>query len=151
MKAIHIKSASFQDAIWPEIRAIRDLVFIQEQAVSEEEEYDEYEAVSRHFCAYVVGKPAGTARWRRTEKGIKLERFAVLKESRKLGVGRALVGAVLQDVFQQEAAPGSIYLHAQLHAIPFYEKSGFEAFGDIFSEADILHRIMYFTGEAPEA
>lgn len=149
MDVIQVRPAIYQDSRWTEIRTIREVVFIQEQAVSEEEEYDEYEAVSRHFCAYLGAMPAGTARWRRTEKGIKLERFAVLKEFRMHGVGRALVEAVLKDVFQMETKPGTIYLHAQLQAIHFYEKSGFVAFGEVFSEADILHRIMYFENNEP--
>ena len=143
---MEIQAARYLDTNWPEIRNIRNRVFIEEQAVSPEEEYDEFEEESRHFLAIMNGEAAGTARWRKTEKGIKLERFAVLKEFRGKGVGRALVQAVLQDVMEMVSQPGLIYLHAQVQAIPFYTKLGFEASGPEFSEADIRHRKMHFTG-----
>ncbi len=142
---IKISKASFEDQHWKDIRAIRDVVFVEEQAVSPEEEYDEFENTSRHFLALLDGVPAGTARWRRTENGIKLERFAVKKEFRGFGVGKALVDAVLSDVNPGANAGTRIYLHAQLHAIPFYAGSGFEAFGEEFIEADIRHRKMQYT------
>lgn len=134
----------FEDESWPLIRMIRDRVFIEEQAVSPEEEFDAFESTSRHFLAFLDGIPAGTARWRQTENGVKLERFAVLREFRKSGVGRALILRVLEDVHTEIREPALIYLHAQLHAIPFYEKSRFEVFGEEFSEANIRHRKMRF-------
>jgi predicted GNAT family N-acyltransferase len=141
---ITIERCHCGDAYWEEIRTIRDLVFIEEQKVSPEEEYDEFEESSRHFLAFIQGKPAGTARWRRTENGIKLERFAVLKECRGMGVGKALVGAVISDVKSQIEKAETMYLHAQVHAIPFYEGCGFLVFGEEFSEAGISHRKMKF-------
>src|SRR5690554_7216493 len=80
---------------------IRHVVFVKEQEVSPEEEYDEFESISTHFLAQVDGQPAGTARWRNTGKDIKLERFAVLKPMRGKGVGQALVKAVLEDINTQ--------------------------------------------------
>ena len=146
---VEVKKAAFQGPHWKQIREIRDVVFIEEQAVDPEEEFDDFEASSRHFCGFFLEKPAGTARWRRTEKGIKLERFAVLKNYRNKGLGRALVAAVLKDVFEDNFQAEEIYLHAQVHAIPFYESCGFEARGETFSEAGILHRIMFYTGNQP--
>lgn len=143
---LQLKKTTFEDEFWPDIRQIRDRVFIDEQEVSPEEEFDEYEQASRHFLALLNGKPAGTARWRQTEKGVKLERFAVLKEYRKYGVGMALVKEVLADVLAEIPEPKLIYLHAQSHAISFYEKCGFVAVGEEFSEANILHRKMYHPG-----
>ena len=58
---------------------IRKNVFVIEQEVDPAKEYDEFEDSSTHFLASVEGSPAGTARWRFTKNGIKLERFAVLK------------------------------------------------------------------------
>ena len=66
------------------VRAIREKVFIVEQNVPEEVEIDEYEDSSNHVIALLDEKCIGTARWRNTEEGIKLERFAVLKEKREL-------------------------------------------------------------------
>ncbi|WP_017731555.1 GNAT family N-acetyltransferase [Nafulsella turpanensis] len=121
--------------------AIREKVFVEEQKVSKEEEYDEFEESAVHFLAYnKEGKAGGTARWRFTDKGVKLERFAVLKENRGSGIGSALVARVLEDVQEQSETSGkSIYLHAQLTAVPLYEKFGFRKKGDQFDECGIMH------------
>lgn len=121
--------------------AIREKVFVEEQQVSKEEEYDEFEKTATHFLAFTkAGLPAGTARWRFTDKGIKLERFAVLEENRGTGVGSALVAAVLEDVMAHpESAGKDIYLHAQLTAVPLYAKFGFQAKGEQFEECNIWH------------
>ncbi|MBO0933655.1 GNAT family N-acetyltransferase [Fibrella aquatilis] len=120
--------------------AIRRAVFVHEQCVSPEDEYDEFEGSSTHFLVRLEGKPVGTARWRRTSKGIKLERFAVLAEARGNGVGKVLVQAVLTDVFNQQPEPiESIYLHAQLSAMPLYAHFGFLPVGPQFDECGIMH------------
>lgn len=120
--------------------AIRKTVFVEEQRVPEEEEYDEFEKTSRHFLAHSGAIPCGTARWRFTEGGVKLERFAVLPDFRSQGVGSALVRAVLADLAAQpEAAGKTRYLHAQVTAVPLYAKFGFEAVGELFYECDIAH------------
>jgi predicted GNAT family N-acyltransferase len=120
---------------------IREKVFVEEQQVSKEEEYDEFEESSTHFLAFnEKGVPAGTARWRFTHKGIKLERFAVLRENRGSGVGMALVASVLEDVASHPESEGKkIYLHAQLTAVPLYAKFGFEKKGEQFEECNIWH------------
>jgi predicted GNAT family N-acyltransferase len=119
---------------------IRDIVFVQEQQVPAEEEYDEYENISRHFIAFDNEEACGTARWRYTDKGIKLERFAVLQNYRSRKVGSALVKAVIDDIKKQEyASDKTLYLHAQLTAIPLYSKFGFKIVGDMFEECNIKH------------
>ncbi len=122
---------------------IRETVFVREQKVAPEEEYDEFESESIHFLARVGNEPAGTARWRHTDKGIKLERFAVLQPMRGRGVGQALVKAVLDDIDSSPARAGTtLYLHAQLPAVPLYEKFGFMKEGEIFIECNIAHYAM---------
>lgn len=119
---------------------VREQVFVVEQEVDPAEEYDEFEQSSTHFLAWLDDQPVGTARWRFTSNGVKLERFAVLKEARGKGVGQALVGAVLSDIeVTPETAGKQKYLHAQLAAMPLYSKFGFEKEGDIFDECNILH------------
>lgn len=119
---------------------IREVVFVVEQEVDPAEEYDEYEDTSTHFLATIDGAPAGTARWRFTKNGVKLERFAVLKEARGKGVGQALVGAVLADIKANPESEGKTkYLHAQLTAMPLYAKFGFEKVGEMFEECNIQH------------
>ncbi|WP_420146555.1 GNAT family N-acetyltransferase [Spirosoma sp.] len=129
--------------------AIRRQVFVEEQHVDAREEYDEFESTSTHFLARVDGEPAGTARWRRTSNGVKLERFAVLTQFRGYGVGKALVRAVLDDVFSQQPEPiERIYLHAQLTAMPLYAGFGFVPVGPMFEEAGIQHYKMVLPGSA---
>ncbi|MDP4656410.1 MAG: GNAT family N-acetyltransferase [Algoriphagus sp.] len=119
---------------------IRELVFVVEQEVDAAEEYDEFEDSSVHFLAKVEGTPVGTARWRFTQNGVKMERFAVLKVARGKGVGQALVAAVLGDIDQHPDTKGKKkYLHAQIHAMPLYAKFGFQVVGDQFEECAILH------------
>lgn len=114
---------------------IRVKVFVDEQGVDRDLEY-EHEEESTHFIALVGGEEAGTARWRKTEKGIKLERFAVLPDFRSAGVGRELVKAVLNDI---DTKAQKIYLHAQSQVVDFYKKQGFEPEGEEFEEAGIKH------------
>lgn len=129
--------------------AIRRRVFVEEQHVPAEDEYDEFETTSKHFLARVDGVPAGTARWRRTSNGVKMERFAVLSEFRGAGVGKALVRTVLDSVFSQLPEPiESIYLHAQLTAMPLYAGFGFVPTGPQFDECGILHYKMILPASA---
>lgn len=123
---------------------IRKKVFVEEQQVPSDEEYDEFETSSRHFLAYdAQGYPCGTARWRVTPKGVKLERFAVLENQRGKGVGAALVAKVLEDIDQQPDVSDKVkYLHAQLTAMPLYSKFDFKPVGDEFLECGIRHYLM---------
>jgi predicted GNAT family N-acyltransferase len=115
--------------------AIRREVFVGEQNCPPELEW-EHEEESNHFLATVDGVPAGASRWRKTDKGYKLERFAVLKNFRGKGVGQALVQAVLNDLPNDA---DYIYLHAQVDAVTLYERFGFEKTGPEFEEAGIRH------------
>ncbi len=114
---------------------IRKEVFVVEQQVDEKEEY-EFEDESIHFIAKVNGEYAGTARWRVTDKGVKLERFAVKKEFRSIGVGSHLLSTVINDI---PAEHHYLYLHAQLSAMGLYSKYNFVAEGEMFEEAGIQH------------
>ena len=78
----------------------------------------------------------GTARWRHIGDKIKLERFAVLEAYRSQGFGDQILRSILEEVL---AFKKPIYLHAQLRAIPFYERQGFKKIGEMFSECDIDH------------
>jgi predicted GNAT family N-acyltransferase len=123
---------------------IRRRVFVIEQVVDPSEEYDDDDDKCTHFIAYVEGVPAGTARWRFKDKGIiKLERFAVEKDYRGKGVGAALVTNVLADL----PLADKVMMHAQLHAVPFYAKLGFETYGPEFDECGIMHYAMKLAGD----
>ncbi|MSP58452.1 MAG: GNAT family N-acetyltransferase [Flavobacteriaceae bacterium] len=137
---------------------IRRRVFVIEQECPPDEEYDTYEESSRHFLANFKGLPVGTCRFRTTQKGIKLERFAVLKAYRKTGIGAALLQNCLDIISKNmlgydhskstqttTSSVSTIYLHAQEHAMEFYTKYHFIAEGDRFYEAGIPHFAMRFT------
>ena len=123
------------------VHHIRHIVFVEEQHCPPELEY-EFEEESKHFLAFFNHEPSGAARWRKTEKGYKLERFAVLKEMRGKNIGAALLNSVLKDVPKDGS---DIYLHAQLTAKDFYLKYGFKEMGDHFWEAGIEHVKMKWT------
>lgn len=126
---------------------IRNEVFVQEQGVPASEEYDGFDDEAKHFIALHEREYAGTARYRRTEKGIKLERFAVLAKHRRKGVGEALLDAVMSDISRDiEMGKAKIYIHAQTQAIPFWETEGFKVEGDEFIEAEIPHFKMVYVG-----
>ena len=134
---ITVLSFGFDDKTHTDIAfEIRRKVFVDEQHVSREEEYDANEEVSRHYLVYADELPVGTARWRKTESGIKLERFAVLKEFRNSGAGTAVLKEVMDDALRTNE---KIYLHAQITAVNFYFKAGFVIEGDEFIEANIRH------------
>lgn len=114
---------------------IRKAVFIEEQKVPEEIEIDAYEDSSSYVLALAEERPVGTARWRTTGEGVKLERFAVLPSYRSRGVGRALVEFVLD---QLQDAP-RVYLNAQEPVVAFYARYGFVPHGRRFHEAGIPH------------
>tara|TARA_B100001109_G_C18861663_1_gene474314 strand:- start:3489 stop:3944 length:456 start_codon:yes stop_codon:yes gene_type:complete len=117
-------------------RKIRELVFVMEQEVDEREEFDNFEKESTHYLLMADNQAVGTARWRFIGDKIKLERFAVLKEFRGKQMGDALLQKVIADVLPFQKP---VYLHAQLKAIPFYSRRGFEKVGELFLECDIEH------------
>lgn len=128
------------EAMLQTVFQIREEVFVIEQQVDPAEEYDEFEDTSVHFLATAEGEPAGTARWRFTQNGVKLERFAVLKPVRGIGVGQALVREVVADISAHPEAKGKLlYMHAQLDAMPLYAKFGFQKVGEMFEECQIQH------------
>jgi predicted GNAT family N-acyltransferase len=141
---IEIVRFGFQDQKLFEIcSSIRTRVFVEEQKVDRELEYD-HEEESHFYLLYFEGIPVATARWRETEKGIKLERFAVLKEFRNRGLGSELLKVVLNDLQNLDE---KIYLHSQLKAVSYYERAGFIKVGEIFSEAGIEHYLMELTNQ----
>lgn len=136
-----VKRFSFQDTEMAEKAfAIRKMVFVEEQGVDPNLEYD-HEEEAHHYLLFLGEKPIATARWRETEKGIKLERFAVLPQFRNRGIGEVILKEVLKDVSSSEKM---IYLHAQTKAVAFYGRNGFYKVGDQFTEAGIWHFLMRY-------
>jgi len=134
-----VKRFSFNDKeLAEQAFAIRRKVFVEEEGVDPDLEYNQEEE-AHHYLLLLGGKALATARWRETDKGIKLERFAVLPEFRNRGLG----GVILKEVINDVVPLGKIiYLHSQLRAVPFYERNGFVKEGDVFFEAGMEHYLM---------
>ena len=132
---IQIIAIKYDSILFDQVRLIREEVFIEEQKVPEEIEY-EFEEESNHYLAFFEEEAIATARYRETEEGIKLERFATLEEFRNKGIGAAILNKILHDIRKEKKL---IYLNAQEFAVPFYQKHGFEVAGEMFMEANIKH------------
>lgn len=133
------KFNSKNNKLMKEAHEIRHKVFVIGQKCPKDLEY-EFEDESTHFIIFNNDKAVGTARYRKTIKGYKLERFAVLERYRGYGYGKNILEAILSDL---KNYTGTIYLHAQVQVQYFYEKLGFIKDGEIFEEAGILHYKMF--------
>lgn len=122
---------------------IRQEVFVIGQNIDPALEYDGKDETALHYLLSENGIPVGTARCRETEKGIKLERFAILQAHRNKGLGSFLLKAVLKDA---KPLNKRIYLHAQKNAASLYLRNGFTAKGESFYEAGIEHIYMEYQG-----
>lgn len=120
-------------------------MFIVEQEVPEDLEIDGLDENCLHVLAEReeagAWRPVGTARLRVTEDGVaKAERVAVDRQVRGLGVGWQLMRRLEKEAWSQ--GHRSVVLGAQLSALPFYEKLGYQAYGGQFMDAGIPHRMM---------
>ena len=131
--------------------AVRKEVFVGEQGVPEDIEYDAYDAGAVHVLAVREdGVPLGTGRLLHGEAAAaknggdasvgSLGRLAVTREARGLGVGAALVRAI-EDAARARGLT-AVDLHAQTQALGFYERLGYAAYGPEFPDAGIPHRSM---------
>lgn len=123
--------------------AIRRTVFVQEQNVPEELEQDEYDATAVHLLAVADGRPIGTARLLIDGTTAKIGRVALLADARGTGAGAALMRAALDELRARGVTTAK--LGAQTHALGFYEKLGFTAYGPEYDDAGIPHRDMSLT------
>lgn len=142
MSGVEIREA-VTHADWQAVRAVRQRVFVEEQACPPEEEWDAHDALEargrtvHHLLAERDGQPVGCARWRPVADAAKLERFAVVPEARGEGLARALVGRTLADA--RAAGHDRFVLHAQTYIAGLYASFGFRPVGDVFDEAGIEH------------
>ncbi|MEV7561929.1 GNAT family N-acetyltransferase [Streptomyces sp. NPDC089795] len=130
--------------------AVRSEVFVVEQSVPESIEYDAYDADAVHVLAVDAdGAPLGTGRLLYGPAAFgktgdptvgSLGRLAVAKSARGLGVGVALVRAIEAEAARRGLT--AVDLGAQTHALGFYERLGYVAYGPEFQDAGIPHRAM---------
>lgn len=121
---------------------LRKIVFIEEQNVSYHEEFDLADKDYTVYLYYVDHTPVATARFKIVDDYAKVGRVCTLKAYRNQGIGFALMQTIINDAFKQGAK--SIVLDSQLTAIPFYERCGFVAEGEIFLDANIEHKRMRY-------
>ncbi|MBY5933594.1 GNAT family N-acetyltransferase [Tateyamaria omphalii] len=121
--------------------ALRRTVFIEEQGVSEAEEVDGRDGDALHVLATLDGVPVGCARILIDGAVAKIGRVCVLKSARGTGLGAAIIETCL-DVARRNKALTRAKLGAQTHALAFYERLGFVAFGPVYDDAGIPHRDM---------
>ncbi|MBV6696245.1 GNAT family N-acetyltransferase [Kitasatospora aureofaciens] len=133
------------------VREVRREVFVVEQNVPEELEYDELDATSEHLLAVGAdGAALGTGRLIFGEQALALTggvegrvllgRLAVVKAARGTGLGAELVRAIEAAGVARGAV--ELELHAQVQALGFYERLGYVAEGPVYDDAGIPHRTM---------
>jgi len=121
--------------------SVRMRVFVKEQKVPAEIELDRDDERAMHFLATLAsGRAVGTARLVVKHGRAKIGRMAVLKSYRRMGIGKQLLKRAIAAAKRLRAQ--SIYLHAQVPVIGFYERLGFQSLGKTFDEAGIAHRKM---------
>ena len=136
MNNLTLRLTSFDEAR-DAIMTVRETVFIQEQHVPVELEWDGLDDAAQHVIALIDNQVVGTARMLVDGH---IGRMAVLKPWRQQMIGTALLQTLLD--YARQAGLQSVFLSAQTSAIPFYEKQGFIASGEIFMDAGIPHKNM---------
>jgi predicted GNAT family N-acyltransferase len=129
------------------LRAIRESVFVREQGVPLELEWDGLDSDCLHLLAE-TGDGAAVGTGRLLPHG-HIGRMAVLPEWRRRGIGRSLLQGLIDAAHQRGVA--RVILNAQTYAIAFYEKAGFEAVGAEFLDAGIPHRRMILQLDHPSS
>lgn len=121
-----------------EIKSIRTVVFVEEQNVPLELEWDGLDPDCTHFIVRSNSKAIATARLKPDGQ---IGRMAVLRPYRGLGIGTKLLTAVLNHA--AKTGLKRVYLHAQVQVIEFYQSFGFITEGEKFMDAGIAHRAMH--------
>ncbi len=137
MSQFKIVSGSWA-ALQQEIKPIRDAVFIQEQQIAPEDEWDAEDAVSLQFAVHDQHRPIATARLLQNNS---IGRVAVLKSHRGLGIGKLLMQAIIQQAKSEQRE--FLKLSSQVHAIQFYASLGFQVQGEEYLDCGIPHIEMY--------
>ena len=122
---------------------IRKKVFVEEQGVPVEAEFDEFDTLNgqcEHILVYYEEYPVGTGRVRVVDGAGKLERICILAPYRKFGLGKVIIKAL--EELAKEKGISRVKLHGQTQAEGFYEKLGYRTSSDVFMEEGIPHVLM---------
>lgn len=134
---VHVVEVAWADYA-ERLRRIRTMVFVHEQQVPEAEEWDGLDVDACHFLAIdAAGRDVGCARLLPTGQ---IGRMAVIAHERGKGIGASLLTAAVTRAGQ--LGHDTVFLHAQSHAVGFYQRAGFMPYGEEYMEAGILHRSM---------
>ena len=117
-----------------DLRIIRTKVFIEEQQVAPDFEWDEIDTTAVHLLAMSENLPIACLRIIKYQK---IGRMAVLKDYRAMGLGMALLLEAIKICKKQGTK--NIYLTAQTHAIGFYKRVGFKEVSAVYQDANIPH------------
>lgn len=113
---------------------IREQVFIQEQGIASEDEWDDFDATAVHFMVYDKEQPIATARLLPQHS---VGRVAVLMPYRKQGIGKILMQHII-DYARNQKLP-YLKLSAQTYVTAFYEALGFKVQGEVYQDCGISH------------
>jgi predicted GNAT family N-acyltransferase len=119
------------------VKPLRYQVFVIEQKVPEDMEWDEFDEIAWHAIVTADNQTIGTGRLIMNDRIAKIGRMAVQPSRRNQGIGRSILNTLIQTA--KEKGAQECILHAQVHAIAFYAKEDFEPHGPIFDEAGIPH------------
>ncbi|ATO19634.1 GNAT family N-acetyltransferase [Acinetobacter sp. LoGeW2-3] len=126
------------DVLATDAKMIREAVFIQEQNIAPEDEWDAKDEVSTHFVAYLNDQAVATARLLTSNS---IGRVAVLKSARGHKVGQCLMQFVID--YARAESRQFVKLSSQVHAIGFYQALGFQLQGEEYLDCGIPHIDMY--------
>ncbi len=120
---------------------VRRKVFIEEQNVPQELEWDKFDSECNHILVTTDNnKPIATGR---IKPDGHIGRMAVLKEYRNSGIGTMMLKGLIKEAKSKQLK--KVYLHAQISAIPFYKKQQFSICSAEFMDAGIPHKTMELT------
>ena len=122
------------DELQNDAKLIREQVFIQEQQIAVEDEWDAEDAVSVHFVVYDQDQPIATARLLQNNS---VGRVAVLKSHRGVGIGKLLMQQIIQQAKHEQRE--FLKLSSQVHAMQFYAGLGFKVEGEQYLDCGIPH------------
>lgn len=134
---IEIKNVSYTKQTKDDIRFVRQTVFINEQGIEESIEFDGNDENAIHAIIFKDKKAVGVGRILNDGH---IGRIAILSEYRGQGFGAKIVLSLIEEA--KEKKYSRVYLGSQKHALDFYIKLGFKAFGSEYTEAGILHQSM---------
>ena len=135
-ESLKVKQVKWQDEE-SHLRHIRTTVFIEEQQVPEDMEWEEYDKTCVHVLATINNRPIATGRLLETGQ---IGRMAVLKSHRKQGVGSKMLEKMLS--IAESMNMKAVFLNSQVDAIRFYNHFGFMEEGSVFDDAGIPHKKM---------